>query len=230
MNKENKAILFLCGNSLNEFSSEHFRKEAKNHILLFVKQSYKKLAPLFSSEQVSQGYHFFNCANLPKANSLGQHYTYKWGQPYIIVSSTYQLGIRISSHQIKNEFYKIESFRGIHKTMLGDKKENWDKYLFEEPFHGRCYPGILGEIIWPLIIREKFTTLKIYGWDLNLSYQHFYTNNNLAVKGHFDKIGISLQIERLYDVRDWLLEHNCKIEVRGNNSRIRKLLYDKDKI
>jgi len=153
---KSKCLILGCGPSLSKINEDQIKKLSKDHLIVTIKQSYLRFGE-YSDLQ------FFNCNNIIK-------YERKKAK-FICCSPDTQSSRRWGSQEI-DEFFHIKNRAKKLKDF-----ENTEDFFQKEEVGKHLGPGIMVEVVIPLIYNLGIKEIITAGWDYHKNEQeieHFY--------------------------------------------------------
>lgn len=217
--RNEECYILNCGPSLLDYDQSLLEEYLQDKLTFTIKQSYD----LFS--RVSD-FHFFNCSNLPKRDSIYMpHYKNK-KDTIFVASSNYEEFSRWSQMQTSDVFFKIPIRTEINNEFLV-RTSKIDENLIKNNLTRPCGPGIMYETVLFMAIHLGVKKIKCLGWDLTQkivsedNYKHFYgTTKNLFNRG--DILPWEIEETRKFSeiFYDWCKTNNLELELLSDKSSL----------
>ena len=220
--KDETCYILSCGPSLNEHPDEVLKEKLKGKLVFTVKQAYNRFSDITD-------FHFFNCCNLPMLEKNGyfqEHY--KYNKPVIAVaSSNYNMGMRWSSFQKHDIFFKVPLRTEIDNEFVVKTKE-FDKFTIKNQIERPCGPGIIYETALYVALHLGVKKIVAIGWDLSYNdpkdvneYKHFYGDTTkLANRGDILPWEVTAARLASEDMYKWLKNIGVELELASKQSTL----------
>ena len=217
--KGEDCYILNCGPSLNDYDQDRLKHFLKDKLVFTVKQA----QDLYS--EVSD-FHFFNCSNLPKRESIFEPH-YKVSKKCITVaSSNYPESTRWPSNQLTDIFFKVPIRTEINNEFLV-RTGKINDFLLNNNLTRPCGPGIMYETVLFMAIHLGVKSITCIGWDLTKdkvnenTYNHFYgSTSDLVNRGDILDWEIKETREFSKNFYEWCIENGIKLNLAPNRSSL----------